>query len=229
MMARTTANLTIMTALVALAGMLVVSELVSWVANPTFSLWGMAVILLIAACILGSTTKVHGWAQMIGSGTSVRNGVKYLCYAIAACLLFRGTALLVLRATQPIAFDGQTFHVFSFTFSPKWLRSLIGSPIAEELFYRGWLLAWFDRQALPPLRFFRVQLSMAIVLTSLAFTVGHLLNNYGSITWMAAFSLCFVFVISLYLGMVRQKTGGLLIPMLCHALVNFMNAFLVFA
>lgn len=63
--------------------------------------------------------------------------------------------------------------------------------------------------------------------SSLAFTITHIFNS--PLDWLAVVSLIVKFGTGLLLMAVRRKTGGLLIPMLCHALINFGNAFLVFA
>lgn len=136
-MTRTTLNMTVSAAATALLGMFAISQVAYWLANPVFSFWGSAVIFLVVAFILGATTNMMGWIQIIDPDTSIKTMVKCLSLVAALTLFFRGVDSLVARAVLPMETQGLRLYFFRFTYSSWWLRSLIGSPITEELFFRG--------------------------------------------------------------------------------------------
>lgn len=94
------------------------------------------------------------------------------------------------------------------------LSVLLGAPIIEETMYRGLLQRGMRTSGLPPWG--------AILITSVIFTAMH-----GAIA--APFALASLFVLSLGLGLIYEKTGHLLAPIVVHVLFNATNVALVFA
>ena len=90
------------------------------------------------------------------------------------------------------------------------LSLVILPPLAEELFFRGFLFTSFRRH---------MKLPIAILLTSLLFAVPHLLESKqpGSLLWVAGID---TFTLSLVLCYLREKTGSLWPGMLLHGIKN---------
>lgn len=120
----------------------------------------------------------------------------------------------------------QMLAVRLFAIDPgEFMRSLAGSrhlllilvmvlvaPVLEELLFRGYLFrAW---------RHTRLGLTGTLLLTSLLFTAIHGAQYHF-------LQLAFVFVLSLILGIARERSGSVLLPMLLHALNNLVSAVLV--
>ena len=85
-----------------------------------------------------------------------------------------------------------------------WLALVVGAPLFEETFFRGFLLAGLKASALRP--------AGAVVATSVLWSLMHLqYDAYGILT---------VFAMGLLFGMARIRTGSLLVPMGLHAAVN---------
>ena len=86
------------------------------------------------------------------------------------------------------------------------------APIIEELIFRGYLYkAW---------RFTRLGYVGALILISLLFSLAHV-DQYH---WP---SLIFLFCFAILMGMAREKTGSVLIPMLLHTINNTIVAVLI--
>jgi uncharacterized protein len=81
---------------------------------------------------------------------------------------------------------------------------VIGAPLFEELFFRGFLFIGFANSVLKPIG--------AILLTSFLWAVIHIQYDlYGIIT---------IFLVGIFFGIARHKTGSIFVPMLIHALNN---------
>lgn len=82
---------------------------------------------------------------------------------------------------------------------------IIGAPLLEELIFRGYLFkAW---------RHTRLGLSGTLLLTSLLFTLLHLGQYNFSV-------LAIIFTLSLLLGLAREKSGSIWVPLIIHSLNN---------
>ncbi len=80
----------------------------------------------------------------------------------------------------------------------------IGAPVAEELLFRGLLFG--------VLRDTRLRLAGTLIATAALWSALHMQYSlYG---------LAAIFFIGLYLGWLRERTGSLIPPMVCHALYN---------
>jgi len=88
------------------------------------------------------------------------------------------------------------------------------SPILEELVFRGYLFkAW---------RHTRLGLYGTLILTSLLFIALH----FGQYHWS---TMVFLFILSLILGLSREKTGSVLVPIIIHGSNNVLAVALAYA
>lgn len=95
---------------------------------------------------------------------------------------------------------------------PLALVVVLVAPVLEELVFRGYLFkAW--RQS-------RLGFSGTLLLTSLLFALVHG-GQYGLV------QVGMVFVLGAILGLAREKSGSVLLPMLLHALNNLVSAIFV--
>lgn len=84
------------------------------------------------------------------------------------------------------------------------LAAVIGAPIAEELVFRGLLYGVFRSSPVGPV--------VGGVVTALVWASIHAQYTvYGVVA---------IFLIGLYLAWVREKTGGVIGPIVCHAVYN---------
>jgi uncharacterized protein len=84
------------------------------------------------------------------------------------------------------------------------IGAAVGAPIAEELLFRGLLFG--------VLRESRLGFAGTLMMTSALWSALHMQYSlYGLIA---------IFFIGLYLGWLRERTGSLVPPMVCHALYN---------
>ncbi|MGE5561250.1 MAG: lysostaphin resistance A-like protein [Chloroflexota bacterium] len=208
---------------------IVVALLVQWVAilvaspmPPILRVVFYTALLIGSALILGRVTGVEDVARMVGPGTNIRTAAKYLACFAAIGLTVQGICALFLGVISPT--EAQTLRFYFFKQAPIMsnLMPLLMAPITEEIFFRGWLLGWFDKRVLSPLRLFGVEVNQAIVLSSLAFGVVHVFNIHGVFTWpKLALRIVGPFIIGIFLARCRRESGGLLIPMVCHSFCNF--------
>lgn len=61
------------------------------------------------------------------------------------------------------------------------IRSVIGSPIAEELLFRGWLMCWLKEKDLAGVAVGKSHMDTPNLLTSLCFAVTHLFNGGSAV------------------------------------------------
>lgn len=154
------------------------------------------------------------FAAWLRRGVPVRD---YLALRlVAGRALFRwcaGLLLLVILSDSLTSWLGRSivpeFMVDAYQtagFTPLlWLAFIVGAPLSEEVFFRGFLFAGLGRS--------RLGGGGAIVLTALLWSMIHLqYDAYGKVT---------IFVGGLLLGYARLKSGSLYPCILMHALMNF--------
>jgi len=182
-----------------------------------FSTLYLPIIFILTAFTLASVTKTSKWASLRGRGFTVRVAGVYLFVCFLIMLVQRPLAAAYLQSTKSQLIQGmQLVHFRRPHVSPGFLRSVVGSPISEEILFRGWLLTWFRNQNLTPVNLGTITVNSANLLTSLSFALLHITSG-----WVV--NVIGVFFISLLLGSARLRSGGILLPILCHALINFMN------
>jgi len=84
------------------------------------------------------------------------------------------------------------------------LGLVVGAPLFEEAFFRGFLFAGWSRS--------RLGVTGTIVLTSALWAAMHM--QYG------AFEIAQIFLLGVILGYARHRSGSLIVPLAMHALVN---------
>lgn len=137
--------------------------------------------------------------------------VKSLAIWMPALLVFLAAQLLVVHALdiEPGEFIQSlagSRHL------PVALVIVFAAPLLEELVFRGYLFKAWRRS--------RLGFSGTLLLTSLLFTATHA----GQYHWVY---MGFVFVLSLLLGLAREKSGSVLLPILLHAGNNLASAITV--
>ena len=85
-----------------------------------------------------------------------------------------------------------------------WLAVVVAAPISEEIFFRGFLFAGFQHSRIGPFG--------AILLTSLVWTLIHIQYD----VW----GLGLIFLLGVFLGLVRLRTASVYATIALHALVN---------
>ncbi|WP_323845665.1 type II CAAX endopeptidase family protein [Microbulbifer magnicolonia] len=95
---------------------------------------------------------------------------------------------------------------------PLALVIVMAAPLLEELVFRGYLFSAWRRT--------RLGFSGTLLLTSALFTLLH----WGQYHWVQLGS---IFVLALILGLAREKSGSVLLPMLLHLLNNLVSTIVV--
>jgi membrane protease YdiL (CAAX protease family) len=95
------------------------------------------------------------------------------------------------------------------------------APIGEELLFRGWLYGLFERYF--PKCYFTLTNPMPVSLwaSSLAFSLWHMQNADGMAS--VVFQIFYTFFVGAWLSFLRWHSGGLLLPIAGHALLNGMS------
>ncbi len=91
-------------------------------------------------------------------------------------------------------------------------RRLVGSPLGEELLFRGWLLGFLTARMPGTSRIGILSLSHANMLSSVAFALIHAGNGVTNVAT--------AYVCSLVLGAAQERSKSLLVPIWCHFLFN---------
>jgi membrane protease YdiL (CAAX protease family) len=117
-----------------------------------------------------------------------------------------------LKITAPTNLDqlSQQIHQMPLTIQATLLASVLVAPICEEIFFRGYLLMGLAR-AMPSW--------LAIVLTSLIFAAAHASPG----------SFVLLFVLAIFLGILRVSTGSLWPGIALHMLNNALGFYYLFA
>jgi uncharacterized protein len=128
--------------------------------------------------------------------------LRWFLIIAAFCALSDAVSLLLGRPIVP------EFLVKAYASMQKpwilWLAVLLGAPLFEELFFRGFLITGL---AVSLLRWYG-----AVIISSAAWTLIHVQYDI--------FGLAFIFVLGLILGATRVQTGSTLLTMCLHSLVN---------
>ena len=86
-----------------------------------------------------------------------------------------------------------------------WLAVVVGAPLFEEVFFRGFLFEGFSRS--------RLGVPGTVLLTTIIWTIIH--QQYDP------YELSLVFTLGIFLAVARVCTGSLYVPLTLHAIVNF--------
>lgn len=130
--------------------------------------------------------------------------VRWLGIMLALALLWDAVTYLFGRSVIP---DFMLAAYRSAGFAPLfWLALVVAAPLAEEVFFRGFLFEG--------IRHTRLGASGAVLLTSLAWALVHV--QYDS------YEIGTVFVLGLILAVARLRTNSLYTTIAMHALVNLL-------
>lgn len=128
--------------------------------------------------------------------------------SVAALIVFVGFYAVAVFVFDKAAITNDVLPFVEILRSRTWwlmlLAAAVGAPVAEEFLFRGFLYGVLRRSILG---FAGAALVTAVVWASLHATY----SGYG----VAA-----IFLIGLYLAWVRERTGSLITPMICHGLYN---------
>lgn len=110
-------------------------------------------------------------------------------------------------------------------FNPDWTwpglhflsAQFLGAAIPEEVFYRGWLQSQFNGAWPTSRTIMGARIGKGLVFTSFLFALGHVIIEYSPVRVA-------VFFPSLIFGWLREKTDGLVAPILFHGLSNLLMA-----
>ncbi len=160
-------------------------------------------LLVLPALLLASSFRGQSWTQTLAvRGFALRHLWRWLL-ALATLLAAEILAVEFLAAgqgdfTQAIA---GSRHI------PMVLTVVLVAPLLEELIFRGYLFRAWRRSALG--------LSGTLLLTSALFALAHW-GQYGTE------QLGFLFVFSVMMGLARERSGSVLLPVFLHALGNLL-------
>jgi len=104
-----------------------------------------------------------------------------------------------------------------------WL--FLGAGFGEEIFFRGYIQSRLNQAFGRPFRFMGVEFGLGLIMSSLLFGFIHVLNivDYFSGRWdFAWWWWPHTFVIGLFYGSLREKTGSILAGGVHHGLMDVM-------
>ncbi len=172
-------------------------------------------IVTVGLVLLVDANRRHMTGEGLLSFRMPRGGIKTLILAaiglisLATCF----ASLVFVFNPEALRHDLQPFAEMmkSRTWWLILLAAGVGAPLAEELLFRGLIFGALRQSALG--------FAGATVITALSWSLLH--ANY-SVYGLAAITL-----IGIYLAWLRERTGGLLAPIICHGAYNSLIIFLM--
>lgn len=161
-------------------------------------------LVIIPFVLIASNFKHQPWQQTLALRPFHRNWLNYWLIVLAVYMVVQHVLQLIFTVDvseflQQLA-NSKSLLAF--------IAIAIFAPVLEELVFRGYLFAAW-RQT-------RLGLSGTLVLTSSIFTALHI-GQYGILLLMV------LFVFSIILGLARERTGSLWVPIILHALNNMIS------
>jgi membrane protease YdiL (CAAX protease family) len=154
------------------------------------------------------------WRQLL---FAIPGYVVYILFFIIAVMIVRVVSGIDVDQRQALGFDEQ---VQGFSFILAFISLVVLPPLCEEVLFRGFLYGTLRANKLGAL--------WATTITSIFFAGLHLFGSTdGSLLWIAFVD---VFVLSLVLCYVRERTGNIWAGVVIHALKNavvFVNLFIL--
>lgn len=168
----------------------------------------MQCLLIIPLVILAAHFPHQSWAETLAFK---RFRARDLGFWALILLVFLGVQHVLSRALD--IDPGEFMRSLSGSkHLPAAVILIVFAPLLEELIFRGYLFkAWRNT---------RLGLSGTLLLTSALFTVLHI-GQYG---WSI---LAMIFTLSIILGLAREKSGSLWVPIMLHAINNLVAAITV--
>jgi membrane protease YdiL (CAAX protease family) len=170
----------------------------------------IAITFLIAFILI--LLLVRPPAGIVEFGFRIPNG-RYLAIGTALGLIL-GVAVTFVNHLFP---SKAPFDVSRFTPWMIGLYFIIGSPIQEEIIFRGLIQSMLERWWMITFRVFGGSLSGAVVFTAVLFGIIHL--GVGAVVAAGAI------VLGLVAGELRRRSDSLLPAIVVHALFNAADAF----
>ncbi|HXY37304.1 MAG TPA: CPBP family intramembrane glutamic endopeptidase [Planctomycetaceae bacterium] len=172
---------------------------------------GMLVALTVLAGAIVVPLSCLGCAAL-KKGISVRDYFALYSVPLKQLLAWLGIAIVLAVATDLVTGVGkieqwQENTYRSATFKPLlWLAVVVGAPLTEEFFFRGFLFVGLWKSRLGGIG--------AILVTSLLWAATH--------TQYTLTSIVSIFALGLVLGYARIRTGSLVVPIAMHSLTGFL-------
>ena len=175
-------------------------------ARVSVSLFAFQVVTIVLV-LAANALALRSGAPFLDFGLP-RGGFRVLIGAVLAIALFA-----LCYGSVVYAFDGQAFRhdmepFAGLTQSRTWWLILIaagiGAPLAEECLFRGLLFGAFKSTP--------VGLAGAAIITAAMWALMH--ANYS------VYGMTAITIIGVYLAVIREKTGTLLAPIVCHGAYN---------
>lgn len=175
-----------------------------------------AAVLLYIPLVIGHRHRNY----LVFVETSPRHILRSLkTFLVWVAIIFPPYALGV-HLWARFIWGAQAFHVAPLPDLNLILSQVLVIALPEETFFRGYVQTRFQQIFKPRWRLFGAHLGWGWILTSVVFALAHSIIQYQ--WWHFA-----IFFPSLLFGFLREKTDGLLAPILCHAFSNLFMAWIV--
>ncbi len=174
---------------------------------------GLAIFLFAdQAAVVVLTVLAARWFVPLGQLAlpiaTPRPSVKAILGAVLLFFVLVGSISFAVNAVAPQAFDNDIKPFAELMQARTWwlmlIAAAIGAPLAEELLFRGFLFG--------VLRETRLGFSGAAAISSVAWAGLHV--QYSG------FAIAVIVLMGLYLAWLRERTGSLLVSMICHGIYN---------
>lgn len=209
-------GLTFASSIVALAAMALLLAPVRHISQPLallYSAVGIPALFATSAWVLTKRTGLVQRLRLLSTDLTWRRVISFLALFAAFQLAARTLGIWLFPASvrqQITAIDWRWPQL-----SWALFRSVVGSPVTEEMLFRGWLLSWLWRRDQRSMLWGSI--TYANLLTSFLFALVHVpTTEYPG-------SLILIFFVSLLIGAARERTQSLALPMLLHFLTNFLG------
>lgn len=180
-------------------------------------------LMVILALALARSTRTAEGLRLTMPSRGAKQFVRFTLYTLILVVLFDGLYIAVLALLEPGVFAEvlrQLGQVWPLDTKELWttanFRGLISVPVGEEFLFRGWLLTWLGRREAGYWRIGRLTVSRANLLTTLSFVAYHVPS--GNLIGLPS-----VFLFSLLVGVAKERSGSLLLPIWCHFLANLVG------
>ncbi len=173
---------------------------------------GIPIVYVVSAWVLGKKTGTWSEIRLLSPQLNMRVFSTFFALFWLFQLAFRTLGLVLFPPDLRPYVSGVNLRWPEANAS--FIRSVVGSPIGEEMFFRGWLLSWLKQ--LDNGYLFKGKLSRANLVASLIFTILHFPGNVWG-------SLVGIFIISVLMGAARERSDSLALPMFLHFMANFVE------
>ena len=103
---------------------------------------------------------------------------------------------------------------------------LVAVPIGEELLFRGWIYKIYETIAGQKPMTATNPLAVSIWMSAFCFSLWHSQNIVVEGWAFGLFQIFYTFFVGLWLGLLRERSGGLLGPVAAHILLNIFGSLL---